>query len=165
MLKKTFHHLFVSRHREIPFLIFLAFLLTFVIARLWVYLMYAQVIPPMFNFITVRGEVIHIHHLSYGVVILSVLGYLAIAYPKFVEKWAHTASILYGVGLGLIIDETALWLSLSDDYYHRLSYDGVILTCSILLLVVYFPDFWKWAKKAGKRAWISFTMWRERMKG
>jgi len=165
MIRKTFHHLFVAKHRELPFLIFLSFLLTFIVARLWVYLMYIGVLPPMFNYVTVRGEVIHIHHLSYGVVILAVLGFLAIVYPKFVEKWSHTASILYGVGLSLIVDETALWLSLEDDYYHRLSYDGVIITCTILLLVVYFPDFWVWAKKASKKAWTHFKMWRERMKG
>lgn len=152
MIKKTLHTLFISKRKELPFLILLSFLVTFALARGVVWLMYAQIIPPMFNFVTIRGEVIHVHHLSYGVFILCVIGFIAICYPKFLEKWAHTAAILYGAGLGLIIDETALWLSLEDDYYHRLSYDAVIFTCTILLLVVYFPPFWRWAhRKITKR--------------
>ena len=99
----------------------------------------------------VRGEVIHVHHLSYGVFLMSTVGYVSLAFPNFTQKYIHKLSMLYGVSLGLVFDEAALWLRLDDNYYHRLSYDLVILLTSIFLLIVYFPPFFGWMKKIFKK--------------
>jgi len=144
MLRKTLHSLFIARRKEIPFIILFAFISTFLIARLVVYLIYHQVLPPMFMYVSLRGEVVHVHHLTYGIIIISVVGFIAIALPNILQKRAHTLSYLYGIGLGLIVDEFALWLQLEDNYFHRISYDAFITVTALLLLIVYFRDFQRW---------------------
>lgn len=148
MIKKTFHSLFIARRKEIPFLIFLSFLVTFICARILVALIYSGAIQPMFFYVTIgKGDVIHVHHLVYGIVLLAVLGFVAVAYPDIIKKRPHTSAIIYGVSLGLIFDEAALWLRLEDDYDHRLSYDAIIMVGSALGLAAYFSPFWRWFKR------------------
>lgn len=151
MLKKTFHSLFIARRKELPFLIFLSFLVTFAAARLLVGLIYSGSIQPMFLYVTVSNDVIHVHHLVYGIIILSVLSFVSVVFPQVIQRKPHLAAILYGVSLGLIFDEAALWLRLEDDYDHRISYDAVIMVGSILGLAAYFGAFWRWYTNFRKR--------------
>lgn len=147
MIKKTLNSLFIARRKEIPFLMFLSFLITFACARLLVGLIYSGSLQPMFLYVSIgRGDVIHVHHLVYGIVILSVIGFMAVVFPQVIKRKQHLAAILYGVGLGLIFDEAALWMRLEDDYDHRLSYDAVIIVGSLLGLSAYFAPFWGWYK-------------------
>ncbi|PIV90504.1 hypothetical protein COW46_03300 [Candidatus Gracilibacteria bacterium CG17_big_fil_post_rev_8_21_14_2_50_48_13] len=145
MIKKTLHSLFIARRKEIPFLIFLSFLITFLGARILVGLIYSGALQPMFLYVSIgKGDVIHVHHLVYGIVILSIIGFIGVVFPEYIKKHPHVSAILYGVGLGLIFDEAALWMRLEDDYDHRLSYDSVILVGSVLGLCAYFAPFWRW---------------------
>lgn len=152
MIKKTLNSLFIARRKEIPFLVFLSFLITFVCARLLVGGIYSGAIQPMFLYVSVSSnDVIHVHHLVYGIVILSILGFFAVVFPQLLQRKPHLAAILYGVSLGLIFDEAALWLRLEDDYDHRISYDAVIMVGSILGLSAYFAPFWRWYKAFQKK--------------
>ena len=99
----------------------------------------------MFLYVTVgRGDVVHVHHLVYGIVILSIIGFISTVFPQLIQRKPHLAAILYGISLGLIFDEAALWLRLEDDYDHRLSYDAIIMVGSLLGLAAYFAPFWRW---------------------
>ena len=149
MIKQTLHSLFLSKRKEIPFIILASFLVTFIVSRLVVRLIYAGVLPNMFLFVSVGSvnEPIHVHHMNYGILLLSIIGFIAIAYPKVINRFPHISAISYGVSLGLIFDEFALFFLLEDDYYHRLSYDAVIFISLILASTVYFPPFFKWGQK------------------
>ncbi|MFN7160077.1 MAG: hypothetical protein ACK4NC_00530 [Candidatus Gracilibacteria bacterium] len=146
MLKKTIHSLFISRRKELPFIILLSFLITFALTRLWVFTIYEFNLERTFFFyVFVEGKEYHIHHLSYGIVGISVLSFFSIAYPKVIERIPHISAMMYGIFLALILDEAALWLlDLDIKYTHRFSTDAVVMAVSILMLIVYFPPFWKW---------------------
>ena len=134
------HRLFVAKLREIPFIVLLSFLLTFLITRAYVYVTNHEILetPYLLKNVTIRG--VHIHHLNYGIAILSVTGFLALY--NISRAFHRKLAVFFGIGLGLTFDEFALWLRLKDDYYARISYDAVITISIILLCAVYFPDFW-----------------------
>lgn len=112
-----------------------SFLITFILARLTVYFVLGHWIPDFF--LTVKG--VHIHHFTYGVVILVVVGlYLIIRRPGVESVYFRRAILLYGVGLGLTFDEFGMWVRLEDDYWVRQSYDAVVVILLLLLNVAYY---------------------------
>lgn len=136
----------ISKLEEIPFIVFLSFLLTFVTARAYVYITNHDImdLPFRFRYVFIKG--VHIHHLNFGIIILVIVGFIAL---YDIRPGTHRRlAILYGIGLGLTFDEFALWLKLSDDYYARISYDAIIIISLILLNIIYFSNFWG---RMGKR--------------
>ena len=119
--------------KEIPFLIMLSFLGTFTLSRIVTF-----VFPEIF--LKVRG--IHVHHFSYGIFLLAILGYFLLTQPR-TSKTRLRLSLFYGIALGLSMDEFAMWIQLEDNYYNRSSYDAIVLITLILLNIIYFEDFWK----------------------
>ena len=86
--------------RRLVALVTFSFLLTFVVSRLVVYLVLGHLLPDFF--LTVKG--VHIHHFTYGVVILVVVGfYLLIFRPHSDSQALWNAAFVYGVGLGLTL--------------------------------------------------------------
>jgi hypothetical protein len=81
---------------------------------------------------------------------------MALVTDKFrVIRWA---SIIFGVGLGLVIDEWGLFITCGSaakicDYWHRMSYDVFVIVIMLLLIVIYFDPFWR---KIGKRIALRF---------
>ena len=85
---------------EISRLILVSFLATFITARLIVFLIIYNYIPDLYIFI--RGT--HIHHLNFGIFLLSAVGaYLLLMRP--VGRTFPLAAVLYGIGLALTFDE------------------------------------------------------------
>ncbi|HEX9008113.1 MAG TPA: hypothetical protein VF837_02525 [Patescibacteria group bacterium] len=119
--------------KEIPFLIMISFLGTFTLSRIVTF-----VFPEIF--LKVRG--IHVHHFSYGIFLLAILGYFLLTQPR-TPKTRLRLSLFYGIALGLSMDEFAMWIQLEDNYYNRSSYDAIVLITLILLNIIYFEDFWK----------------------
>ncbi len=161
LLKKTIDRLIVSKLDEIPFIVFISFLCTFVIARTYIYLTARDILksPLFLEEINIHG--VHIHHLNFGIFILVIVGFLSL---YDIEAEIHRRlAVLYGIGLGLTFDEFALWLKLQEDYYARITYDAIIVISLILLNIAYFPSFWK---KMGKRilSMVKFTqtLWKSR---
>jgi glucan phosphoethanolaminetransferase (alkaline phosphatase superfamily) len=121
--------------RKLIALIASSFLLTFVIARLFVYLVLGHLMPNFF--LTIRG--VHIHHFTYGVFILVLVGlFLILKRPEFGSNRFTWATWWYGVGLGLTFDEFGMWIRLQDDYWVRQSYDAIIIVTLALLNIAYF---------------------------
>ena len=92
-----------------------------------------------FSWVMVRGH--HIHHLVWGILILSAGGLWMAAGPGTLAFAAsiflsRLMAVSYGVGAALTLDEFALWLNLEPDAYWssqgRLSIDAVILFGSML---------------------------------
>lgn len=121
--------------RRLIAIIVSSFLVTFVVSRLVVYLVLGHLLPNLF--LTVRG--VHIHHFTYGVVILVLVGlYMILLRPKSETKKFFFATLFYGIGLGLTFDEFGMWVRLADGYWVRQSYDAVIVVTLLLLNITYF---------------------------
>ena len=122
--------------RRLVAIVAVAFLMTFVISRLTVYLVLGHLMPNFF--LTVRG--VHIHHFTYGVVILVVVGFaLLIKRLDPNARLLRWLAFFYGVGLGLTFDEFGMWIRLQDDYWVRQSYDMIIVISLLFLNILLFP--------------------------
>ena len=75
------------------------FILTFVLARVFVFLIMADEMPNLYFFL--HGT--HVHHLNYGIFLLAaVCGYSVFRRP--IGRTAEITSLLYGVAMGLTFD-------------------------------------------------------------
>ena len=76
---------------------------------------------------------LHIHHLVFGIVMMMVAGFGAFAVQPD-TPWFEILAGVFGVGMGLTLDEFALWLYLEDVYWAeegRRSVDAVIFAAII----------------------------------
>jgi len=106
------------------------FILTFILARGFVFLIMSRAIPNLYFFL--GGT--HVHHLNYGIFLLSVVaGYSVFRRP--VGRAAEITALLYGVAMGLTFDEFGMWLHLGGSYWQRASVDGVIVISALFALV------------------------------
>jgi glucose dehydrogenase len=120
--------------RALARLVFFAFLLTFIAARVLVFLIMSRRLPDLF--LHVGGT--HVHHLNYGIFLLCVVGaYLLFARPT--DARLRKAAVLYAVGLALTFDEFGMWLHLGGSYWQRGSYDAVAVLVGVLGFAAYFP--------------------------
>jgi hypothetical protein len=76
---------------------------------------------------------LHIHHLVFGIIFMMVAGFAAFAIQPD-SPWFEVFAAVFGVGMGLTLDEFALWLHLEDVYWSeegRSSVDAVIFAAII----------------------------------
>jgi hypothetical protein len=117
-------------------LVLLTFIVTFVTSRVLVILIMSRTMPDMF--LHVKGT--HVHHLNYGIFLLSAVGgYLIFGRPVGVKL--DVTSIIYGIGLALTFDEFGMWVHLGGSYWQRASYDAVVTVASLLALIAYAPTW------------------------
>ena len=128
--------------KEIHFLILLAFLCSFGFIRGSAHMIRAQVSWWPGNVETKGGT--HIHHLVWGILLVITMGYLGLAFD-FGDPWLEFVAIAFGIGLGLTLDEFALWLNLEDVYWKdkgRESIDAVVITAALMVLTLLGLQFW-----------------------
>ena len=118
------------------FVVLVSFLSTFIFVRIYVSLGTIGIINDPHLYI--KGY--HVHHLNYGIFILAFAGVLALFFQNARNRLK--IGIIYGIGLGLTLDEFGMWFKLENDYWTRLSYDAVVIAGLILASVVYLPSFW-----------------------
>jgi len=121
-----------SRTAHLARVVLLAFVITFLAARILVLLIMTHSIPDLY--LHVGGT--HVHHLNYGIFLLSGVG----AYLLFVKpngRFEELAAAVYGIGLGLTFDEFGMWLHLGGPYWQRASFDAVVVIASLIGLVAY----------------------------
>jgi hypothetical protein len=129
--------------REARFLIALAFLVTFGIVRLITYAIRYHWLPFLHDTVTKGG--LHIHHLVYGIFLLLMVGYLALAFPQGQGKGLIALALLYGIGAALTLDEFALWLDLRDVYWARQGRESVDVSvgaAALFALLATGAPFW-----------------------
>jgi len=125
--------------------VFVSFIVTFAIARSMGLLM---MVGRMRDFYLHFGQT-HVHHLNYGIFILSALGgYLIFVRPD--ARGVARAAGLYGIGLALTFDEFGMWLHLDDVYWQRASFDAMVLIAAILGLIMAAPT----VRRFRLRHWI-----------
>src|SRR3989344_7749209 len=109
----------------IVFPIAVAFLMTFIGARIISYIAPDAYIP-WFG--------IRVHHFAYGFFILAIAGYLALVFSG--PRAKYLIALLHGLGLGLAFDEFGMWLHLSDGDPARFSYDGFLIIIGALCMII-----------------------------
>ncbi|MCW2952283.1 MAG: hypothetical protein JWQ48_1453 [Conexibacter sp.] len=122
--------------RPAAFLMLLAFLVTWLFIRTSARLIRMQVKWWPGNVETSSG--LHIHHLVWGIVLMMIAGFMAFA-TNLGSPWWELTAIAFGIGVGLTLDEYALWLHLEDVYWSeegRSSIDAVVIAFLFAGLVV-----------------------------
>src|SRR5260221_9601268 len=111
------------------------FVLTFILSRVLVFLIMSRRIPNLFLFLS--GT--HVHHLNYGIFLLSITaGYALFARPD--GRAAEHTALAYGFSMALTFDEFGMWLHLGGSYWQRASVDAVIVVAAIIGLIAYAPS-------------------------
>ena len=80
---------------------------------------------------------LHIHHLVFGIVLMMLSGFISFAVQPE-SPWFEVTAGVFGVGMGLTLDEFALWLLLEDVYWTpqgRLSVHAALLFGSLLAVL------------------------------
>ena len=109
------HYQRLSLGRRIAIRTLSAYLVTFAILRIITAIIYYQIFPhgPFRYIVTTSG--LHIHHLFWGIWLLMLTGFAALATRD--ERWHLRIAIVFGIALGLTLDEFAMWLRLADVYW------------------------------------------------
>jgi hypothetical protein len=124
-----------ENQRHLARLVLVVFLITFTVTRILVFLIMDRTLPDLF--IYMGGT--HIHHLNWGIFLLSgVGGYLLFVRPK--DRKAKVPAVLYGIGLALTFDEFGMWLHLGGGYWQRASFDAVTVVVGLLMLIAFGPS-------------------------
>lgn len=109
---------------------------------------------------------VHIHHVTFGVVLVMVSGLTLVTLSVSGQEPEFTlVSILFGVGAALVLDEYALILHLSDVYWEedgRTSVDAVFAAVAVAGLLImglhplmFFLPFWHAADSVALRAGVA----------
>lgn len=137
----TYHDV-MKRKLITPFIVFMAFLASFSLARLAAYLF------PSIRFVI--GEY-HIHHFYYGIGLMIISNWICLISNR--QRPIEFAAALFGIGLGFIADEVGLLLTctsprfLQCDYHVRITVDIFIIIVSIFLAILYFMPVWRRFRK------------------
>jgi hypothetical protein len=138
-------HLIHPRHRifnlDEPLTVtLLAFLITVVLARLFGFLIIDANLLPESLLLKIAG--FRLHHFVYGNIIVVIISFLKIALGHKIPP--RFSALIYGIGLGLIIDEFALWLGAlsylahnSFQVFYNLNIAAVFLMTTIMLIILF----------------------------
>lgn len=124
-----------SRIRRLARITFTTFLLTFIASRLLVFLIMSRAIPDLF----LRLGQTHIHHLNYGIFLLSTVGAVLLFARTLSDRQRNWCAVAYGVGLALTFDEFGMWLHLGGSYWQQASFDAVVVVLSFFGLIAFAP--------------------------
>ncbi len=127
-------------------IILATFLPTFMLARVVVFLIMSRTIPDLY--LRLKGT--HLHHLNFGIFLLSAVGaYLIFRRPE--GKKLSVSAGIYGVAMALTFDEFGMWLHLGGGYWQRASWDAVVILSALFALIAFAPSL----KKFRPRHWIT----------
>src|SRR5580700_6744092 len=114
------HYRRLNLGRRVALRALAAFLVTFGVLRLITAILHYDLWPGgPFHYVITKGG-LHIHHLFWGILLLMATGFAALATRD--PRWHLRIALVFGIALGLTLDEFALWLRLADVYW---SPDGV----------------------------------------
>jgi lysyl-tRNA synthetase class 2 len=134
-ISSVYDRAIVDTGRQPEFLFFVAFLITFGFIRTSAHMIKAQISWWPGN-VEVGGT--HIHHLVWGIVTIMITGYVGVTIAP-PSPWQEIIAVFFGIGMGLALDEFALWLDLKDVYWEqqgRKSIDAVIIAATITGLIL-----------------------------
>lgn len=140
-LKSLWYLDIVRRNKKTPMLVFMSFLITFLIARI-----FASYWVKLSLFINIY----HIHHFYYGFALLLLSNWILLVTDK--DSLKKLSAVFMGVGAGLIIDELGLLLNCTSNdlicnYQSRISFDVFTIVISLFLLFVYSGPVYRFLKR------------------
>lgn len=109
-----------------------SFLITFLLARILVYLIMSKRMPDLY--LHLGGT--HVHHLNYGIFALAIAGAAQLFWNPS-ERSMRVVAVLFGVGMALTFDEFGMWLHLGGSYWQRSSFDAVVAVSGLLAFLAY----------------------------
>ena len=127
-----------GEQRDGIFLVLVGFILSFAFIRMSTRLMRSPKVPWWPGSVVSDGGV-HIHHLVFGICAMILAGTVGFASAGD-QPWFDIAAALFGVGVGLAIDEFALWVYLDDVYWSeegRKSVDATVIAGAGMLLILF----------------------------
>lgn len=134
----VFDRAIVDTGRLPEFLFLIALVGTFAFIRTSTHMIRAQVSWWPGN-VSVGGT--HVHHLVWGILAMMIVGYVGVVVQPG-SPWHEITTVVFAFGVGLTLDEFALWLELKDVYWEK---DGrksvhamVIAACVAGLVLVGF---------------------------
>lgn len=139
-LVRFYNRYVFERKKESFFWTFAAFGFTVILSRLIV--LDVERGKALFSYLYIKGY--HIHHFYYGIIFLILSNWLAlIRYKKLYKRlFKIIASIMFGGGLGLVVDEFGLLLTMEfgikGNYWAPQSYYAIGTVSSVLLLCLLF---------------------------
>jgi hypothetical protein len=142
-IRSLYRKHFSDCKKERQFVSSASFFTTFAAVRAITHSIRAGIGP--FRNVTPGGR--HIHHMTFGIVGLLMVGYLwmlEIGTATTKRRSSRLTSGFYGAGAALTLDEFALWLNLQDVYWAkqgRESIDAVLLFGSLLSMGLVGKDF------------------------
>lgn len=131
-----FQRTIVDTGRVTLFAFFAAFIVAFVLTRLNVRLIRANV---SWWFKNVEAGGLHIHHVVLGVILMLAGGIGSFMVPVRGSGPELVAAVVFGIGAALVLDEFALILHLSDVYWTqegRASIDAVFVAVALTGLLL-----------------------------
>jgi hypothetical protein len=127
----------VEHGRQYLFLVILGFLGSFGFIRLSTRLMRSPKVPWWPGSVVSEGG-LHVHHHVFGIITMMVAGVTSFALNN-VDIWYDLSGLAFGIGMGLTIDEFALWLYLDDVYWAeegRRSIDATLIVATAMGLIL-----------------------------
>lgn len=128
----------LERHDEQAlFLVFLGFILSFAFIRMSTRLMRSPKVPWWPGSVVSESGV-HLHHLVFGIIAMIAAGTLGFAALGH-SPWVEICAAVFGIGIGLTIDEFALWVHLEDVYWTqegRSSIDATAIAAAAMVLIL-----------------------------
>jgi hypothetical protein len=127
----------VAEDKQGIFLVLVGFVVSFSFIRMSTRLMRSPRVPWWPGSIVSEGGV-HVHHLVFGIVTMMIAGTVGLA-ALGESPWLEICSLLFGVGMGLTIDEFALWVYLEDVYWAeegRTSIDATVIAASAMMMLL-----------------------------
>jgi len=119
-------------------IILFTLLTTFMLARIVVFLIMSHRIPDLY--LHIKGS--HIHHLNYGIFLLSGVGaYLIFRRPS--HKKLQIIAGIYGAAMALTFDEFGMWIHLGGSYWQRASWDAIVVLSTGFGLIAFAPSLKK----------------------
>jgi hypothetical protein len=126
-----------ENHEQAVFLVLVGFLGSFAFIRMSTRIIRSESVSWWPGNIESDSGV-HLHHLVFGIVTMMAAGTLGFAADGR-TPFTEICALLFGIGVGLTIDEYALWVHLEDVYWAeegRSSVDATVIAASLMLLIV-----------------------------
>lgn len=128
----------VQNDQQAIFLVLVGFLGSFIFIRISTRLMRSPRVPWWPGSIVSESGV-HLHHLVFGIVTMMAAGTAGFAVLGQ-SPWFEVFALLFGIGVGLTIDEFALWVHLDDVYWAeegRRSIDATVVAAVFMALIMF----------------------------
>jgi len=124
-------------HEQGVFLVLVGFLGSFAFIRMSTRIIRSESVSWWPGNIESEGGV-HVHHLVFGIVTMMIAGTLAFVADGR-TPFTEICALGFGIGVGLTIDEFALWVHLEDVYWAkegRSSIDATVIAAAAMMLIV-----------------------------